>query len=92
MANHKSAIKRNRQNIRRRASNQIKRASVRGVVKDTREAVAAGDVKLALESLRTAERALAKAKSQGLAHWRNAARRTSRLAQQVAKLSKGKKK
>jgi len=90
MANHKSAIKRNRQNLRRRERNQNKRTAVRAAIKDTRMAVANNDTKTALEGLKVAEKALAKAKSQGLAHWRNTARRTSRLARQVAKLKRAK--
>ncbi|MFN0061719.1 MAG: 30S ribosomal protein S20 [Myxococcaceae bacterium] len=83
MANTKSAEKRNRQALKRRARNQSVRSSVRSVVKKAREALAAKDPKKVKEALSEAARALSKAASKGVLHPRNAARRLSRLAQAV---------
>ena len=91
MANHKSALKRNRQSEKRRDRNRVARSSVRTVIKQVRTALDNGQVKEAQTPLRTAERAIAKASNKGLYHRSNGARKISRLAKSVAKTGTTKK-
>lgn len=84
MANHKSAEKRNRQNVKRRQRNRVIKAAVRTAIKRTRTAVEAGDKKEAQELLKKAERAVGKATAKGIYHKKTAARKVSRIAQLVA--------
>ncbi|MFM1849125.1 MAG: Ribosomal protein, partial [Pseudomonadota bacterium] len=51
MANHKSAIKRHRQSLKRRDRNRDARAAVRTAIKKVRALVAAGDEKGAKTSM-----------------------------------------
>ena len=85
MPNHPSAIKRNRQNIKRRARNRMTRSVVRSAVKNVRTKVEAGDIAGARESLKVAESTLSRAAARGMFHRRNAARKIGRLAALVAK-------
>ena len=84
MANHKSAIKRIRQNEKRRLHNRVYRNRARTLVKKARAAIASGDVDQAQEATRIAVRDLDKLASRGVVHKRNAARRKSRLMKQLA--------
>ena len=84
MANTRSAQKRNRQAIKRRARNQSVTTQVKGAIKKAREALAAGDKKKADEAVRLATRAIDRAASKGVLHARNAARRVGRLAHALA--------
>lgn len=80
MANTKSAQKRNRQALKRRARNQAVRTQVKSAVKKAREALASKDPARAQEALRAATRTLDKAASKGVLHKKNASRRIARLA------------
>lgn len=82
MANHKSALKRQRQNEKRRLYNRAWRSRARTFVKKARVAISA-DSENALEATREAIAELDKAASKGTIHWRNAARRKSRLMRQL---------
>ena len=84
MANHKSAIKRHRQSLKRRDRNRNVKSAIRSSVKEVHAKIAAGDTKGAQELLRAAERLLSKASVKGILHPRNASRRISRLASQVS--------
>ena len=86
MANHKSAIKRIRQNEKRRVQNRTFRNRTRTLVKQARTAIDAGNVEEAKEATRVAIRDLDMSASRGVIHPRNAARRKSRLMQQLAAL------
>ena len=86
MANHPSAEKRHRQSVKRAARNQAVRSQVRTEVKKLRTLVAGSNAEKAKESLPHVASVLAKAASKGVLHKNNAARRTARLAKQVAKL------
>jgi small subunit ribosomal protein S20 len=85
MANHKSAIKRHRQNIKLRAANRTKRAATRSSVKKVVSAVEAGKIDDAKMLLRKAESSLASAAKKGLIHRRTVRRSISRLALMVSK-------
>jgi len=88
LANIKSAIKRNKQNEKRRVANRIYRGSARTFVTTARKVVEAGSVKEAKEATDTAISALDKAVAKGVIHKNNAARRKSRLMKHLAALSK----
>jgi small subunit ribosomal protein S20 len=79
LANTKSAEKRNRQALKRRARNAIVKSKVKTALKKAREAIASKDPAKAAAAVREAETALAKAASKGVLHQRNVARRVSRL-------------
>jgi len=86
MANHKSAIKRIRQNEKRRLHNRHYRNRTRTLIKKAREAIESGDLNEARQATRKAVRDLDKLASRGVVHKRNAARRKSRLMKQLAEL------
>ncbi len=86
MANHKSALKRQRQNEKRRAHNRIFRNRARTLVKKARIEINGSDLEAAREATRIAVRDLDMAASRGTIHKNNAARRKSRLMQQLAAL------
>lgn len=86
MANHKSALKRIRQNEKRRIHNRMYRNRARTLVKNARNAIASGEVADATEATRAAIRDLDMAASRGIIHPRNAARRKSRLMKRLAAL------
>lgn len=88
MANIKSAIKRNRQNEKRRLQNRIVRGSTRTQVKKAKEVMAEGDKDAAIMEVNEAVKKLDRAASKGVIHKNNAARRKSRLFKQLAKLEK----
>jgi small subunit ribosomal protein S20 len=86
MANHKSAIKRIRQNEKRRVHNRIFRSRARTFVKKARATIQSGNVSEAVEATRRAIRDLDMAASRGVIHPNNAARRKSRLMKQLNQL------
>ena len=88
MANHKSALKRIRQAEKRRVHNRTYRNRTRTLVKKARASIAGGDLEEAREATRTAIRDLDMLASRGVVHRRNAARRKSRLMEQLAALEK----
>lgn len=87
MPDHKSAIKRMRQNVQRREYNRTYITRSRNFVKRARAAIKAGEAKEAEATVREAIRDLDKAASRGIIHKRNAARRKSRLMSQLANLT-----
>ena len=84
LANIKSQIKRNRQNIKKRARNRIYRGNARSMVKDARIALVENDGELAKTAVMKAVSALDKAAEKGVIHKNNAARRKSRLMKKLA--------
>jgi small subunit ribosomal protein S20 len=82
----KSAAKRHRQSLRRRARNKALRSHVRGAIKDVRTAVASTNLSQSDAALRTAERLLGKAVTKGVLHPNAASRHLSRLSRHVNKL------
>ncbi|MCC6801782.1 MAG: 30S ribosomal protein S20 [Anaerolineae bacterium] len=83
MANHKSALKRIRQNAKRRDYNRAFRSRARTFVKKAKVAISSSDAKSAEDATRLAIQDLDKAASKGIIHKRNAARRKSRLMKQL---------
>jgi small subunit ribosomal protein S20 len=88
MANHKSAIKRHRQSLKRRDRNRDVRANVRTAIKKVRALIEKGDETGAKASLLEAEKTIAKASAKGLYHKKNASRKISRLTKLVSKSKK----
>lgn len=83
MANHKSALKRARQNEVRRLRNKAVKTRIKNVVKEVRTA-AEGQSELDLASeMKIAQSAIDKAAKKGVIHPRTAARKISRLAKKV---------
>ncbi|MCI5064300.1 30S ribosomal protein S20 [bacterium] len=86
MANHKSSLKRIRQNEKIRENNRFLRTTVRTAVKNARAAIAAKDKDKALELVKEAEKKIQRATSSGLYHKNNASRKVSRLTRQAESL------
>lgn len=86
MANHKSALKRHRQSLKRRARNRAVKTRIKNVVKNVREAIASGNQEQASTALNAAVSTLDKAAGKGVIHWRTAGRKISRLNKAVNKL------
>ncbi len=87
MANHKSAIKRHKQSLKRNVRNRSVRTRVKNVVKEVRTSVHAADKSAAQETLVLAMSELDKSASKGVIHWKKAARKISRLAKAVNKMA-----
>ena len=87
MANHKSALKRARQNKVKRLRNAAPKTRAKTAVKTVRAAVAGNDAGKAKESFRDAVSILHRAASKGVIHKKRAARKISRLSRQVNKLT-----
>jgi len=87
LANHKSAVKRNRQNKVRAARNTHIRSTMRTFVKQVREAVAANDKAAAQAAIDRAMPFIDKAASKGVIHKATASRKISRLQKLVNTLA-----
>jgi small subunit ribosomal protein S20 len=79
LANIRSAVKRARQNEKRRAHNRLYRSSARTHIKKARRLIESGDLDGAERQVTSAISALDRAAQKGLIHQNNAARRKSRL-------------
>lgn len=91
MANIQSAIKRNRQNAKRREHNRVFRGRARTFVRDANAAIESGDVDQASKAAQMAVSALDKAAAKGVIHKNNAARRKAAVMRKFAALEKAKK-
>ena len=79
MANIASAIKRNRQNVKRRAHNRHYRSTMRTQIKRVREAIEAGDKDAAKALFPATVAIIQRVAQKGMIHKLTAARRVSRL-------------
>jgi small subunit ribosomal protein S20 len=79
LANHKSAIKRARQNEEQRMRNKAVKTRVKSVVRDVREGVAEKATETMPARLKAAQSTIDKAVKKGVLHKRTAARKFSRL-------------
>lgn len=86
MANHKSALKRARQNEVRRLRNKGYRTRARSAVKEVRSAIKENKRDEAAAGLTKAAAILQKTASKGVIHRNNAARKISRLNRQINRL------
>ena len=83
MANHKSALKAHRQNVKNREANRQQRSRLRTALKNARAAVKGGTKGEIAETVSLIDKMAAK----GLIHDNTAARYKSRLAKQATKAS-----
>jgi len=86
VAHHADALKRNRQNAKRRARNRHYRATMRTEIKRVRALVDAGDHDAASAALPGAVSVIQRLASKNIIHKKNAARRVARLYAAVNKL------
>lgn len=87
MANHKSAIKRNRQTEKRYARNKVYRTQLKTVTKKVLVELEAKDKDEAVKELQGAIKVISKVASKGVIHKRAASRKISGLAKKVHQLS-----
>ena len=80
MANHKSAVKRARQNEIRRLRNKGTKTRIKSIVKDVRSTVGEAPGEKMKVKLNTAQSVIDKASKKGVIHKRTASRKISRLA------------
>ena len=83
MANHKSALKRARQNTIRQLRNKTYKTRIKNVVKTVRSAAGENSSETALNDLNTAKSVIDKAAKKGIIHKNAAARKISRLSKLV---------
>ena len=87
MANHKDAIKRSKQNEKRRMRNRHYRTRMRNQIKAVRAAVDAGNAEQARTQLTGAVSIIHRLVSKGVIHRNQAARKISRLNAAVKALA-----
>jgi small subunit ribosomal protein S20 len=92
MPTTKSAKKRLRQSLTRRASNRATRSVLKTHVRKVRDAVAAADAAAAGEALRVTAKKLDQAAAHGVIHANSAARLKSRLSAAIKAVKDQKKK
>ena len=83
MANHKSALKRVRQNENRRIRNKTLKTRIKNVAKEVRQAVSEQSSEKALKSLDIAKSVIDKAAKKGAVPRKTAARKISRISKLV---------
>lgn len=89
MATHKSAIKRHRQSLKRRAINRSDRSTLRTQIKKLRTSASASDPDGARRMLVETTSLIDRSARKGVIHPNAAARQKSRLARLVNSLSSG---
>jgi small subunit ribosomal protein S20 len=87
LANHKSALKRARQNEVRRIRNKSTKTRIKNIVKDVRLDVSEKSKESALTKLDTAKSIIDKAAKKGVIHKKTASRKISRLSKNVNAIS-----
>ncbi len=88
MPSHKSAIKRNRQTIKRTARNRMIRSEVRTSTKKINDVLAGNEDGDVTAMLKATTKVLNKAATKGVLKKKTASRRISRLAKRAHKASK----
>jgi small subunit ribosomal protein S20 len=83
LANHKSALKRARQNELRRLRNKSTKTRIKGIVKDVRSSIGEMSGDEGMQRLNAAQSEIDKAAKKGVIHKRTAARKISRLTKLV---------
>jgi small subunit ribosomal protein S20 len=86
MANHKSAMKRDRQSKVRRLRNRAIKSKVKTAVRRIEEALVAGAEDQAQEALKQAVPVIQKSASKGTIHHKTASRKISRLTKRVNRM------
>ncbi len=80
MPNHKSALKRMRQNEKRRLRNKAYKTRVKNMIKKVKFFVEKKDLENAIKSLSEATSLIQKVAAKGIIHKNNASRKISKLA------------
>jgi small subunit ribosomal protein S20 len=88
LANHKSALKRAKQNDAEKIRNIGRKTRVKNVVKEVRAAIEDNSKDKVNEILRKAQVIIQKSVSNGAIHKKKASRKISRLTRQVNQISK----
>jgi small subunit ribosomal protein S20 len=83
LANHKSAEKRARQNLKRRIRNKSVKTRIKHITKVVRTATSEKSKEAPAVELKTAQSEINKAAKKGVIHRRTAARKISRLSKLV---------
>lgn len=83
MAHHKSALKRIRQNERRREINRSRVSRIRTFLKRVEQAIESGDHTRARDALRQAQPELMRGVTKGVLHKNTASRKMRRLSARV---------
>lgn len=83
MANHKSALKRSRQNEIKRVRNKSVKTRLKSIVKDVRLSVSENSKEAALKELDMAKSNIDRAAQKGVIHKKTASRKISRLSKLV---------
>ena len=83
MANHKSALKRARQNEKSRLRNKATKTRVKSIIKDVQATVLEPSSGDARKKLNAAQSLIDKASKKGVIHKKTAARKISRLSKLV---------
>ena len=87
MANHKSALKRNRQNEKRNDRNKIRRTQIKTAIKDVLIDIEGKSIENAQNALKVATKIISKNAGKGAMHKRAASRKVAGLAKKVHQLS-----
>ncbi len=87
MANHKSELKRAKQNETRRLRNKTVKTNTRTITKKVRQATAEKAAEKAVEDLNMAKSIIDKAAKKGVLHRKTASRKISRLSKLVNSIS-----
>jgi small subunit ribosomal protein S20 len=87
LANHKSAVKRHKQSLKRAARNRASRTRAKNAVKAVRSAILEKDAVKAQTAFVRASSVLDKCAGKGAIHRRKAARKISRLAKALNSLA-----
>jgi len=87
LANHKSAIKRARQNEKRRMRNKSTKTRIKNIVKGVRFTVSEKSNEAALAELNIAKSIIDNAAKKGVIHRKTASRKISRLSRLVKTIS-----
>ncbi len=87
MANHKSAIKRARQNEKRRLRNKSSKTRIKNIVKGVRQTVSEKSNEAALAKLDIAKSIIDNAAKKGVIHRKSASRKISRLSRLINTVS-----
>jgi small subunit ribosomal protein S20 len=88
LANHKSALKRARQNKERQLRNKSQKTKIKNIVKALEAAITEKSPAEVQEHMRLAQKAIAKTATKGTIHKRTASREISRLSRKVQVLKK----
>ena len=83
MANHKSAIKRAKQNEIKRMRNKVVRTGTKSIIKKVRATVGENSAEKAIAELNNAKSVIDRAAQKGILHKKNAGRKISRLTKLV---------